>query len=91
MVDVARELELLTALGPRLSGSPQHTALVDHVAGSLAALGLDVHRDTHDLDRRGATATLTLDALREPARMDTVWAVVPAVRRPRRGRAGGGS
>ncbi|SDC10734.1 hypothetical protein [Actinokineospora iranica] len=42
---VIAELDLLTKLGPRLTGSPEHERLVDHVAGQFADLGVEVHED----------------------------------------------
>ncbi|MGC0365287.1 hypothetical protein ABH922_003271 [Rhodococcus sp. 27YEA15] len=41
----------LDALGPRLTGSTAHRAVVEEVASELAALGLEVHRDSHSFER----------------------------------------
>ncbi|UAJ81273.1 hypothetical protein IT072_09990 [Leifsonia sp. ZF2019] len=47
----AAQLEQLTLLGMRSTGSAAHSELVDTIADELAALGLEVHRDGHVLDR----------------------------------------
>lgn len=46
-----RWIEQLNAFGPRLTASPAHHRAVDHIAGELVALGLDVHRQTHRIRR----------------------------------------
>ncbi len=49
------QLRYLYSLGHRPTGSDNHAALVDRVAADLARLGLEVHRDTHRLERWGVT------------------------------------
>lgn len=41
----------LDALGPRLTGSPSHHAVVEEVANELTELGLEVRRDSHTFER----------------------------------------
>ncbi|MGA1837962.1 hypothetical protein VD659_13640 [Herbiconiux sp. 11R-BC] len=47
----AEAIDYLTRLGPRMSGSPAHRALIDHVASELSGIGYDVQRDTHSFER----------------------------------------
>lgn len=51
MPDYARQLGRLQELGPRLSGTDAHRALITDVAAELAELGYDVHRDPHVFER----------------------------------------
>ncbi|MFE4499071.1 hypothetical protein ACFRFQ_04375 [Rhodococcus sp. NPDC056743] len=41
----------LDALGPRLTGTDAHHAVVEEVAREFAELGLEVHRDSHTFER----------------------------------------
>ncbi|NWK95872.1 hypothetical protein DM806_09325 [Sphingobium lactosutens] len=44
-------VERLNAFGPRLTASPAHNRSVDYIADELAAMGLEVHRQTHRIRR----------------------------------------
>ncbi len=44
-------IERINAFGPRLTASPAHQLSVDYIAEELAALGLEVHRQTHRIHR----------------------------------------
>lgn len=46
-----RWIERINAFGPRLTASPAHRQSVDYIADELAAMGLDVHRQTHRIRR----------------------------------------
>jgi hypothetical protein len=47
----AQQIARLNELGPRLSGSSAHRALVEQVAAELTSLGYEVDRDTHAFER----------------------------------------
>jgi hypothetical protein len=44
-------IERINAFGPCLTASPAHQLAVDYIAEELAALGLEVHRQTHRIHR----------------------------------------
>jgi hypothetical protein len=46
-----RWIERLNDFGPRLTASPAHKLAVDYIAGELATLGLEVHRQTQRIKR----------------------------------------
>lgn len=46
-----RWIEALNAFGPRLTATPAHAQAVDYLAGELEALGLQVHRQHHRVQR----------------------------------------
>lgn len=48
---LSEQLQFLEALGPRLTGSPAHKALIEDVAARLTDLGLAVQRDRHQFTR----------------------------------------
>ena len=50
----AEQVRYLDSLGPRLTGSAAHGALVEKVAEQLTGLGLTVHRDPHRFTRWNA-------------------------------------
>jgi hypothetical protein len=50
----AERVRYLDSLGPRLTGSGAHRALVENVAEQLTGLGLTVHRDPHHFTRWNA-------------------------------------
>jgi len=50
----AERVRYLDGLGPRLTGSGAHRALVENVAEQLTGLGLTVHRDPHRFTRWNA-------------------------------------
>lgn len=49
--DLARRQRELDDLGPRLTGTAEHNAVIDGVARDLVDLGYEVHRDGHRFDR----------------------------------------
>ncbi|MBW4718061.1 hypothetical protein [Saccharothrix obliqua] len=48
---VDAEIALLERLGPRLTGTPAHEELIDHVADQWRDIGLTVHEDRHVFTR----------------------------------------
>ena len=50
----AEQVRYLDSLGPRVTGSSAHGALVENVAEQLTGLGLTVHRDPHRFTRWNA-------------------------------------
>lgn len=70
----ARRLDQLARLGMRPTGSAAHAELVDSIAAELTALGLDVQRDRHTIDRWEALAgSATLDVDGAPVAVASAW------------------
>lgn len=74
--DLARRQRELDALGPRLTGTAAHNRVIDGVAGELAELGYEVHRDEHRFDRWDLPEgpdSLGLDLPDGPVRISSVF------------------
>lgn len=48
---IASQVDFLNGLGSRLTGSPGHSLLLEHIAETLGSLGYPVHRDPHTFTR----------------------------------------
>ena len=72
----AEQVRYLDSLGPRLTGSGAHGALVENVAEKLTGLGLTVHRDPHRFTRwnaPGGSTHLSLTVGSRPIRISSAY------------------